>query len=60
MGNEEKKPRHIVVATNHLLKQRDRALADRSKADDQVKELEAALIALGWTEQLTLTAKDGE
>ena len=60
MANEDKKPRHIVVATNHLLKQRDRALNDRRKADNQVKELEAALIALGWNEQLSLTPKDGE
>lgn len=47
---EVKKPRHIVVATSHLIKQRDKAISDRDKAAKQVEELELALSALGWTE----------
>ena len=47
---QPKKPRHIVVATSHLLKQRDKAISDRDKAAKQVEELDAALEALGWPE----------
>ena len=47
---EVKKPRHIIVATNHLLKQRDKAIAIRDKSAKEVEDLDAALVALGWPE----------
>ena len=46
-----KKPRHVAIATNHLVIQRDKAIGIRDKAAAEVKELDAALLALGWTEE---------
>jgi hypothetical protein len=43
-----KKPRHVAIATNHLVIQRDKAISIRDKAANEVKELDAALLALGW------------
>jgi hypothetical protein len=45
-----KKPRHVAIATNHLVIQREKAIAVRDKAAAEVKELDAALLALGWQE----------
>ena len=45
-----KKPRHVAIATNHLVIQRMKAIAVRDKAAAEVKELDAALLALGWLE----------
>ncbi len=45
-----KRPRHIAISINHLVIQRDKAMAVRDKAAQEVKELEAALSALGWTD----------
>ncbi len=45
-----KRPRHIAIGINHLVIQRDKAMAVRDKAAQEVKELEAALSALGWTD----------
>lgn len=42
------KPRHVVIATRHLVTQRSKAIAVRDKAAGEVKELDAALLALGW------------
>ena len=46
----EKVPMHIATATRHMVKQRDRAIAIRDKADAEVKKLDAALAALGCTD----------
>ncbi len=46
-----KKPRHVAIATNHLVIQRDKAIGIRDKAAVEVNELDAALLALGWTEE---------
>ena len=45
-----KKPRHVNIATGHLLKQREKAIFIRDKAEDEIKSLDAALLALGWPE----------
>ena len=45
-----KRPRHIAISINHLVIQRDKAMAVRDKAAQEVKELEAALSALGWSD----------
>ena len=50
-------PLHIATAMRHMLKQRSRAIAIRDRASKEVESLDAALLALGWTEQLTLTAE---
>jgi hypothetical protein len=42
------KPYRVVLATKHLVKQRAKAIAARDKAAGEVKELDAALLALGW------------
>ena len=52
-----KKPRHVAIATNHLVIQRDKAISVRNKAAAEVEELDAALLALGWNEQLKLIAE---
>ena len=44
-----KKPRHVNT-TGHLLKQREKAIFIRDKAEDEIKSLDAALLALGWPE----------
>ena len=46
-----KKPRHVAIATNHLVIQREKAIAVRDKAAAEVQELDAALLALGWLEE---------
>ena len=46
-----KQPRHTSVAIRHLVAQREKAIADRDKAEAQVKGLDAALLALGWPEK---------
>jgi hypothetical protein len=46
-----KRPRHIEIAMRHMLQQRDKAIAVRDKAAGEVKELDAALLALGWGEE---------
>lgn len=46
---ESKRPRHIAIATKHLLAQRDKAVAVRDKATKEVEELTGALTALGWS-----------
>jgi hypothetical protein len=51
---DEKQPRHIAVATRHLVAQRNKAICIRDKAAKEVEELDSALLALGWTEQLEL------
>ena len=43
-----RKPRHVAIATNHLIAQREKAIAVRDKAAKEVEELDAALLALGW------------
>ena len=47
----EKSPRHIVVATRHLLAQRDKAITARDKAAVEVKQLTMSLEALGWSDK---------
>ena len=46
-----KKPRHVAIATKHLVIQRDKAIGIRDKAAAEVKELDAALSALGYPEE---------
>jgi len=48
----QKSPRHIVVATRHLLAQREKAITNRDKADVEVGQLTAALESLGWSDDL--------
>ena len=50
-----KTPRHIQIATNHLLKQRAKAIEVRDKATKEVSDLEEALTALGWHKNLAVT-----
>ena len=45
---EKKQPRHTSLAIKHCVAQRDKAIAARDKAAKEVKELDAALLALGW------------
>lgn len=52
-----KQPRHVAIAQRHLLAQREKAVTVRDKAASEVKELDAALLALGWTDQLSLIAE---
>jgi len=40
--------RHIAIAMKHLITQRDKAIAIRDKAESEIKEMDAALLALGW------------
>ena len=47
---ESKRPRHVAFAVKHLIAQRDKAIVIRDKAASEVKELDAALLALGWPE----------
>lgn len=48
MSETAKQPRHVTVATRHLVAQLDKAVAARDKAAKEVEELTAALAALGW------------
>jgi hypothetical protein len=52
---QQKQPRHVAIAQRHLLAQRDKATSVRNKSAKEVEELDAALLALGWAEQLKLT-----
>ncbi|MHB1952447.1 MAG: hypothetical protein ACYCOU_01765 [Sulfobacillus sp.] len=47
----QKKPRHVNIATNHLIAQREKAIGARDKAAKEVDDLDAALLALGWPEE---------
>ena len=47
MPEPEKKPRHVVVAINHILKQRTKAIAVRDKAAQEVQQLDDTLHILG-------------
>jgi hypothetical protein len=49
-GTALRRPRHVAFAIKHLLAQRDKAILVRDKAGSEVLELDAALLALGWTE----------
>ena len=46
-----KKPRHVAIATNYFAIQRYKAIGIRALTAAEVKELDAALLALGWTEE---------
>ena len=48
-----KRPRHIEIAMRHMLKQRTKQIAIRDKAAAEVKELDDALLALGYGEDGT-------
>jgi hypothetical protein len=50
----KKTPRHIAIGTRHLVIQRDKLIAIRDGAVDELKGIDAALLALGWQEQLNL------
>jgi len=50
----KKKPRRINTSIRNILAQREKAIAVRDQATAEVKNYDAALIALGWMEQLTL------
>ena len=50
----KKQPRHIAIGTRHLVIQRDKLVAIRDSAIDELKGIDAALLALGWQEQLSL------
>ena len=50
----KKQPRHIAIGTRHLVIQRDKLINIRDNAIDELKGIDAALLALGWQEQLTL------
>ena len=41
-----KPSRHVNVALSHLNKQRDKALAQRSKLTKEIESLDAAILAL--------------
>ena len=51
---EVKTPRHVAIGTRHLVIQRDKLINIRDNAIDELKGIDAALLALGWQEQLTL------
>ena len=50
----KKQPRHIAIGTRHLIIQRDKLIAIRENAIDELRGIDAALMALGWQEQLNL------
>jgi hypothetical protein len=50
----KKTPQHIAIGTRHLVIQRDKLIAIRDGAVDELKGIDAALLALGWQEQLNL------
>ena len=43
---EVKKPRHVVIAINHLTERRKNLLAKRSTIDEELAGLDAAILAL--------------
>lgn len=51
MADTPKKPRHVAVAIDHMVMQRNKAIAIRDKAAKEVEALDAALLALGWPEE---------
>ena len=51
---EVKTPRHVAIGTRHLVIQRDKIRGIINKANEELKSIEAALLALGYAEQLTL------
>ena len=51
---EVKTPRHVAIGTRHLVIQRDKIRGIINKANDELKSIEAALLALGYAEQLAL------
>jgi hypothetical protein len=46
-----KRPKHVAFALKHLIAQREKAVAIRDKAANEVEELDAALLVLGWPEE---------
>jgi hypothetical protein len=50
----KKQPRHIAIGTRHLVIQRDKLIIIRDNAIYELKGIDAALLALGWQEQLNL------
>ena len=50
----KKQPRRINTSIRNILAQREKAISVRDQATAEVKNYDAALIALGWMEQLTL------
>jgi hypothetical protein len=51
MADAQKKPRHVTVAIKHMVAQREKAIAIRDAAAKEVKDLDTALLALGWPEE---------
>ena len=45
-----KQPRHVAIAIKHINTQRDKAVAVRNKAAKEVEDLDAALFALGGSD----------
>lgn len=45
-----KKSRHVSVAINHMVSERNKQLSIRDKAAKEIEYLDAALLALGWPE----------
>lgn len=43
---ETKKPRHVVIAINHLSERRKNLLAKKSAIDEELAGLDAAILAL--------------
>ena len=43
---ETKKNRHVVIALNHLNKQRNKLLSQRDKLTKEIEGLDAAILAL--------------
>ena len=43
---EVKKPRHVVIAINHLIERRKNLLAKKSVIDVELKALDEAILAL--------------
>ncbi len=52
--DEVKRPRHIQIAINHALKQREKAIVIRDRATKEVTEIEAGLAAWGWYPEVML------
>ena len=50
----KKQPRRIKNSIQNILAQREKAITVRDQATAELKNYDAALIALGWIEQLTL------
>jgi hypothetical protein len=50
----KKQPRRIATAIRNTLAQREKAIMVRDEAILEIKNYDAALLAFGWQEQLTL------